>query len=79
MLFRLGKGEWGTGAGGRDGSEDDLAFGLWRCFQEGRVLESIGEAAAVEEGVGSVSVRAYAIEAMWLFEKGGWKEKWRGF
>ncbi|KAK3388520.1 RPAP1-like protein [Sordaria brevicollis] len=78
MLYRLGKGEWGTGAGGRDGDEDDLAFGLWRCFQEGRVLESIGEAAAVEEGVGSVSVRAYAIEAMWLFEKGGWKEKWRG-
>lgn len=78
MLFRLGKGEWGTGAGGRDGDEDDLAFGLWRCFQEGRVLETIGEAAGVEEGVGSVSVRAYAIEAMWLFEKGGWKEKWRG-
>ncbi|EAA28789.1 hypothetical protein GE21DRAFT_9758 [Neurospora crassa] len=78
MLYRLGKGEWGTGAGGRDGDEDDLAFALWRCFQEGRVLESIGEAADVEEGVGSVSVRAYAIEAMWLFEKGGWKEKWRG-
>ncbi|KAK3347460.1 RPAP1-like protein [Neurospora tetraspora] len=78
MLYRLGKGEWGTGAGGRDGEGDDLAFALWRCFQEGRVLESIGEAAGVEEGVGSVSVRAYAIEAMWLFEKGGWKEKWRG-
>ncbi|KAM7204256.1 RPAP1-like, C-terminal domain containing protein [Naviculisporaceae sp. PSN 640] len=78
MLFRLGNGEWGTGAGGRDGEEDDLAFGLWRCFSEGRVLESLEEEASLPDGVGHMSSKAYAVEALWLFEKGGWKEKWRG-
>ncbi|KAK0713052.1 RPAP1-like protein [Lasiosphaeria miniovina] len=76
MLFRLGTGEWGIGAGGRDGDEDDLAFAIWRVFKEGRVLESLGEAAAIEGG--HMSSKAYATEALWLFEKGGWKEKWRG-
>lgn len=78
MLYRLGKGEWGTGAGGRVGEEDDLAFGLWRCFSEGRVLESLEEEASLPDGVGHMSSKAYAVEALWLFEKGGWKEKWRG-
>jgi RNA polymerase II-associated protein 1 len=78
MLFRLGKGEWGKGSGGRGGDEDDLAFGLWRCFQEGRVLETLGEEASQEEGKGHMSAKAFATEALWLFEKGGWKEKWRG-
>ncbi|KAK0625313.1 RPAP1-like protein [Bombardia bombarda] len=76
MLYRLGKGEWGVGAGGRDGDEDDLAFGMWRCFLETKVLETLGEAASVEHG--HMSSKAYATEALWLFEKGGWKEKWRG-
>lgn len=78
VLYRLGKGEWGVGEGGRVGDEDDLAFGLWRLFRQGRVIETLEEAAAVEEGVGHRGARAYAIEALWLFEKGGWKEKWRG-
>ncbi|KAK0649468.1 RPAP1-like protein [Cercophora newfieldiana] len=78
MLYRLGQGEWGTGAGGRGGDEDDLAFGLWRCFQEGRVLETLGEEAAQPEGKGHRSAKAFATEALWLLEKGGWKEKWRG-
>ncbi|KAK0611570.1 RPAP1-like protein [Immersiella caudata] len=78
MLYRLGKGEWGTGSGGRGGDEDDLAFGLWRCFQEGRVLETLGEEASQEEGKGHMSAKAFATEALWLLEKGGWKEKWRG-
>jgi hypothetical protein len=78
ILYRLGKGEWGVGEGGRVGDEDDLAFGLWRLFRQGRVLETLEAAAGVEEGVGHRGARAYAIEALWLFEKGGWKEKWRG-
>lgn len=78
LLFRLGKGEWGIGEGGRDGEEDDLAFSIWRLVKGGYVIESLEEAAGVEEGAGHRGARAYAIEALWLFEKGGWKEKWRG-
>ncbi|KAK1767303.1 RPAP1-like protein [Phialemonium atrogriseum] len=78
ILFRLGDGEWGAGEGGRVGDEDDLAFAIWRLFRQGRVLETLEEAAAVEEGAGHRGARVYAIEALWLFEKGGWKEKWRG-
>ncbi|KAH8903324.1 hypothetical protein BR93DRAFT_931354 [Coniochaeta sp. PMI_546] len=78
LLFRLGKGEWGVGEGGRDGEEDDLAFSIWRLVKAGYVIESLEEAASVEEGAGHRGARAYAIEALWLFEKGGWKEKWRG-
>ncbi|EAQ83294.1 hypothetical protein CHGG_09698 [Chaetomium globosum CBS 148.51] len=78
VLYRLGKGEWGQGVGGRGGEEDDLAFGLWRCLKEGRVLESLEEEAGLPEWKGHMSSKAYATEALWLFEKGGWKEKWRG-
>ncbi|KAK3942022.1 RPAP1-like protein [Diplogelasinospora grovesii] len=78
MLYRLGKGEWGYGKGGRDGEEDDLAFALWRCFREGKVLESLQEAANVPDGQGHLSSKMYATEALWLFEKGGWRERWRG-
>ncbi|GAB1317587.1 hypothetical protein MFIFM68171_07797 [Madurella fahalii] len=78
MLYRLGRGDWGGGAGGRDGDEDDLAFALWRCFREGKVLESLEEEAGLPEGKGHLSCKAYAIEALWLFEKGRWREKWRG-
>jgi hypothetical protein len=61
-----------------DAREDDLGFALWRCFKEGRVLESLEEEAGQPEGRGHLSCKAYATEALWLFEKGGWKEKWRG-
>ncbi|KAK4166527.1 RPAP1-like protein [Cladorrhinum sp. PSN259] len=78
MLYRLGRGEWGQGVGGRGGDEDDLAFGLWRCFSEARVLQSLEEEVSKPEGTGHLSSRNYATEALWLFEKGGWREKWRG-
>jgi hypothetical protein len=78
ILYRLGKGEWGKGEGGRGGEEDDLAFALWRCFSEGRVIDSLMEEAGQPEGKGHMSAKAYATEALWLFEKGGWKENWRG-
>lgn len=78
ILYRLGKGEWGLGEGGRVGEEDDLAFSIWRLVKAGKVIESLEEAAGVPEGVGHRGSRAYAIEALWLLEKGGWKERWRG-
>ncbi|GKT82718.1 transcription factor [Colletotrichum tofieldiae] len=70
ILYRLGKGEWGNG------EEDSLARGVWSSIQEGRVLESLSEAAIVEGG--HRGSRAYATEALWLFEKGGWREQWSG-
>ncbi|TEA15063.1 RNA polymerase II-associated protein RBA50 [Colletotrichum sidae] len=70
ILYRLGKGEWGTG------EEDSLARGIWSSVQEGRVLDSLAEAAIVEDG--HRGSRAYATEALWLFEKGGWREQWSG-
>lgn len=71
ILYRLGNGEWGAG-------DSELAMGVWRTAQENRVVDSLLEAADVPEGVGHRGSRAYAIEALWLFEKGGWREKWRG-
>lgn len=79
ILFRLGQGEWGSGTGGGgEGEAGDLARGLWRTAQEAKVIESLLEAAEVPEGQGHRGSRSYAIEALWLFEKGGWKEKFQG-
>jgi len=49
----------------------DIENGLWRCLQEGRVLEGLEEAAAMKGG--HLSVKAYATEALWLWQKGGGK------
>ncbi|KAJ4255005.1 hypothetical protein NW762_009807 [Fusarium torreyae] len=70
ILYRLGLGEWGK-------SEDDpIAMGVWSSVKKGRVLDSLTEAAMAEGG--HRGSRAYATEALWLFEKGGWREKFKG-
>lgn len=71
ILYRLGRAEWGDGGA-------DLARGIWRGVQENRVMDSLFEAAEVPEGQGHRGSRSYAIEALWLFEKGGWREKFQG-
>ncbi|ROW07369.1 hypothetical protein VMCG_03836 [Cytospora schulzeri] len=71
ILYKLGQGVWGD-------AEGDLAKGIWRTAQENRVMDSLLEAAEVPEGQGHRGSRSYAIEALWLFEKGGWKEKFQG-
>jgi RNA polymerase II-associated protein 1 len=71
MLYRLGQGEWG-------GPQAELSQALWRLFREGRVLDTLHEAESVPEGQGHRGSREYAIEALWLFTKGGWKESWTG-
>ncbi|KAK8002887.1 Pantothenate transporter liz1 [Apiospora arundinis] len=81
ILFRLGRGEFGR---------DDVADGIWATIQESRVMESIREEANVDpadfaagnmvgdgRGRGHRSAYAFAVEAMWLFEKGGWRERLR--
>ncbi|XP_044715527.1 transcription factor Rba50 [Hirsutella rhossiliensis] len=70
ILYRLGHGEWGKT------ENDPIAMGVWDSMKQGRVLESLLEAAAGEGG--HRGSRAYATEALWLFEKGGWKEKLKG-
>ncbi|KAM0245433.1 hypothetical protein ACHAP5_005389 [Fusarium lateritium] len=70
ILYRLGLGEWGK-------SEDSpIAMGVWGAMKKGRVLDSLTEAAMGEGG--HRGSRAYATEALWLFEKGGWREKFKG-
>lgn len=70
ILYRLGKGEWGTG------KDDSLAKGIWSSVVEGRVLESLSEAAMKDSG--HRGSRAYATEALWLLEKGGWRAQLSG-
>lgn len=70
ILYRLGRGEWGKT------TDDPIAMGIWAAVKKGRVLESLLEAAGGEGG--HRGSRAYATEALWLFERGGWKEKFKG-
>ncbi|KAI1139301.1 hypothetical protein F5Y05DRAFT_344058 [Hypoxylon sp. FL0543] len=70
VLYRLGRGEFG-------GVDDAVARGIWSDVEEGAVMRSLYEEAGTEEGRGHRSARAFAIEAIWLFEKGGWRERLR--
>ncbi|PHH71836.1 hypothetical protein CDD82_6300 [Ophiocordyceps australis] len=70
ILYRLGKGEWGLG------EDDPIAVGIWDAVKQNRVLDSLLEAASTDGG--HQGTRAYAIEALWLLEKGGWKNKFKG-
>jgi len=67
ILYKLGKGVFGD-----EGSE--LVMGLWRCVEEGKVLETIQAEANVDGG--HVSTKAYATEAVWLWQKGGGR-RWK--
>ncbi|KAI0409194.1 RPAP1-like protein [Xylaria palmicola] len=71
IFYRLGHGDFG-GVG-----RDDVSMGIWREFEEGRILRSLHDEIGAEgsRGRGHLSARTYATEAIWLFEKGGWKDK----
>lgn len=58
ILYRLGKGEY-----------DTLSEGLWKCIEDGRVLDSLQEEAGKTGG--HMSAKAYATEALWLWSRGG--------
>lgn len=79
IMFRLGQGEFGR---------DDMAKGIWASMAEGKAMESLYEEAGMDPDAGSNqegngrgrghrSAYAYAVEAIWLYEKGGWREKLR--
>ncbi|KAF3939239.1 hypothetical protein ABW19_dt0201752 [Dactylella cylindrospora] len=80
VLFRLGTGKYSKTADGEEtNGGTDLDRGLWRCIHEGRVIESLQEAATGgKNGQGSshLGVKNYALEALWLWQKGG-GERWR--
>lgn len=62
LMFRLGSGGFGQ-------PEEQIPKGVWKMLEEGRVLDTL-QAAANSEG-GHMSVKAHAVEALWLWRKGG--------
>ncbi|KAI0845886.1 hypothetical protein F5Y00DRAFT_245157 [Daldinia vernicosa] len=70
ILYRLGRGEFG-------GADSAVAQGIWADVEDGAVMRSLYEEAGTEEGRGHRSARVFATEAIWLYEKGGWKERLR--
>ena len=67
LLYRLGRGEWGD-------EDSEISKGLWRCVEEGKVIQTLEEAAAAETG--HQGSKVYAVEAVWLWQKGGGK-RWK--
>lgn len=64
LMYRLGRGEWGDPDG-------EITQGLWRCVEEGKVVQTLEEAAKAEGG--HQGSKVYAVEALWLWQKGGGK------
>ncbi|TVY22006.1 RNA polymerase II-associated protein RBA50 [Lachnellula arida] len=67
LLYRLGRGELGY-------EDSEIAKGLWRCVEEGKIVETLEEAANAEGG--HQGSKVYAVEATWLWQKGGGK-RWK--
>lgn len=62
ILYKLGTGVYKV---------PDIENGLWRCVEESRVIEWLEGAAGAKSG--HMSSKAYATEALWLWQKGGGK------
>ena len=78
LLFRLGRGEFGDENDvavvepPEVGERAALAKGLWREVAEGRVLETLREEAAKENG--HRTSKALAEEALWNWQRGGGRQ-----
>ncbi|ORY58703.1 RPAP1-like protein [Pseudomassariella vexata] len=78
IMYRLGRGEFG-------GPGDVISDGVWGQMVEGKIMESLYEEAGMDldgglgdgKGRGHRTAHAFAVEAIWLFEKGGFKERIR--
>lgn len=69
LLYKLGQAQFGD-------DKSEVALGLWKCVEDGKVVESLEEAATADGG--HQGSKVYAIEALWLYQKGGgtiWKRK----
>lgn len=82
ILYRLGRGEFGdSGEPGTDAdnAEDtfgELARGLWREVEKEKVIEILvreSEGTGIDRGR-HLSAKAYATEAVWLWQKGGGRQ-----
>lgn len=60
VLFRLGKGKYGP----------EIGAGLWGLVDEARVIDTLTEASD-ERATRSMTVRACAVDALWLWRQGG--------
>ena len=67
ILYRLGKGEFG----GLGNEAEALYEGLWAEVRSERVLEVLLREAGREAGSGHETARVRAVEAVWLWRKGG--------
>ncbi|KAL8735556.1 MAG: hypothetical protein Q9166_000724 [cf. Caloplaca sp. 2 TL-2023] len=69
ILYRLGTGVFGP-------EDHELCQGLWKCIQQGRVLDILTAEAARDGDSGNRSCWVTATEAVWLWRKGGGR-KWK--
>ncbi|KAI4189055.1 MAG: hypothetical protein L6R41_001722 [Letrouitia leprolyta] len=69
ILYRLGMGVFGP-------EDHELCQGLWKCIEQGRVLDTLTAEAARDGESGNRSCWVTAIEAVWLWRKGGGR-KWK--
>ncbi|KAL8935204.1 MAG: hypothetical protein Q9211_004823 [Gyalolechia sp. 1 TL-2023] len=69
ILYRLGTGVFGP-------EDHELCQGLWKCIEQGRVLDTLTADAGRDEKSGNRSCWVTATEAVWLWRKGGGR-KWK--
>ncbi|KAL8700594.1 MAG: hypothetical protein Q9224_000895 [Gallowayella concinna] len=69
ILYRLGTGVFGP-------EDHELCQGLWKCVEQGRVLDTLTTEAARGGESGNRTCWVTATEAVWLWRKGGGR-KWK--
>ncbi|KAL8784175.1 MAG: hypothetical protein Q9213_004150 [Squamulea squamosa] len=69
ILYRLGTGVFGP-------EDHELCQGLWKCIEQGRVLETLTAEAARDGDSGNRTCWVTATEAVWLWRRGEGR-KWK--
>jgi RNA polymerase II-associated protein 1 len=79
ILYKLGTGVFGDDGGEKaELDEEDggavLCRGLWSCIAHEKALDILIAEASKPEGVGHRSAHALAVEAVWLWRRGGGRQ-----